>query len=516
MSIFLKKIFKVVIDLAQKLDKNIFLRNIAIILLLSFYIALSFFKYIDTNKKISGYHAWRSAQTFSVARNFIEEDFNIFQPRYDLRGLSDGRYPGEFPIHGAVSALAFKVFGVKISVARRVSYIFSFLTAVMLFFIIKKITTSSRLALITTFIYETNRLTFRLATAIMPESAAVFFSVAGLCVYLFCKNKFSKYFLSLILICIAAAIKPPAYFVFTFIVVDIFVNSKVNLKSKFFLSSAFTLIPLIITFIWKNYTMQFEHYLYNLSYSLTHHYARTAERFWIELNMLNINAIISKILRKGLHYVGIISIIYILIKNSIKYNFSIKTFLSRFYSNPNQNPLVLFFKEYSYILGCLLWILANITFLLYAGQIQYFQQYYAFPLILPCVILTGLLYRDFPKTILIFICLLPALHNITILKKETYDIEHTFESYNLEKYTNTFSTRDDLFLIYPLHVMDFTIVGMLGRKGLNVQTIKGLKDNIQKGYKYLYINKKDISPEVKSLLAKKHFNNFGEHYFYSL
>jgi hypothetical protein len=48
---------------------------------------------------IIGGDAWRNAQTYSVARNFVEEDFDILKPRYDMRmKLEEGYYPGEFPL----------------------------------------------------------------------------------------------------------------------------------------------------------------------------------------------------------------------------------------------------------------------------------------------------------------------------------------------------------------------------------------------------------------------------------
>ena len=72
-----------------------------LIVLISFMVAI---RLPGINEPVSGWHAWRQADTAAIARNFAEEDMNILHPRVDWRGETAGQIESEFPIVSWASA----------------------------------------------------------------------------------------------------------------------------------------------------------------------------------------------------------------------------------------------------------------------------------------------------------------------------------------------------------------------------------------------------------------------------
>ncbi|MBI3359344.1 MAG: glycosyltransferase family 39 protein, partial [Nitrospirae bacterium] len=57
-------------------------------------------------------HLWRQTDTAAVARNFIEEDSNLFLPRVDIRGNLTGITGMEFPFYNYIVSLLYRIFGI--------------------------------------------------------------------------------------------------------------------------------------------------------------------------------------------------------------------------------------------------------------------------------------------------------------------------------------------------------------------------------------------------------------------
>ena len=55
--------------------------------------------------------AWRQTDTAAVARNFFEEDFNVFLPRVDWRGDGAGTVEMNFPLYPYLVSLVYGTFG---------------------------------------------------------------------------------------------------------------------------------------------------------------------------------------------------------------------------------------------------------------------------------------------------------------------------------------------------------------------------------------------------------------------
>jgi hypothetical protein len=75
-------------------------------------------------KDLCGLHVWRQTQTQNTINSFVEEDFNILNPRRNERGAESGIFRMEFPLMQWFTALAAKVFGNSVLVSRLANFLF--------------------------------------------------------------------------------------------------------------------------------------------------------------------------------------------------------------------------------------------------------------------------------------------------------------------------------------------------------------------------------------------------------
>lgn len=162
---------------------------------------------------VIGWQAWRQADTASIARNFHQEESNIFYPRIDWRGDTEGYVESEFQIYTFIVSGFYYLFGVNEFFGRLVSVIFSVLTVLGIFLLVRKII-NERTALWSAFIYSILPLNIFFGRAFMPEPTMLMCSVFG--VYFFVKwidNNNTKYFIiSALFISLAALVKLPSLY----------------------------------------------------------------------------------------------------------------------------------------------------------------------------------------------------------------------------------------------------------------------------------------------------------------
>lgn len=87
----------------------------------------------NINSPIIGIHSWRQSDTAAIARNFYENDFNLFYPQIDWGGNSPGYCETEFPIYSFIVALIYRIFGVS-EIWGRLLSIICFLVALYFFY----------------------------------------------------------------------------------------------------------------------------------------------------------------------------------------------------------------------------------------------------------------------------------------------------------------------------------------------------------------------------------------------
>ncbi len=442
-----------------------------------------------------GPNAWRDAQTFCVARNFVEENFHILQPRYDLRGTTDGRFPGEFPLQTSLTALVMFIFGTSTFVARTTNLILFVLTMMMIFFILKKFTKSSLAGFIGLSLYATNTVLSTQSISIMPETMCNFLAVTSIFAYLVISDKYMNFLTTLIFVMLAALVKPSGYMVVAFFwFVDFNLKDRIGIFKKVIL----TIIPLGMVFVWIKYTLQFEHYFYGVNFSHTHNYLRTIQDAINELSPPVVYFAFRKMMVQGFNIAGVLTL----------GAYFIKTLRERI------NPINIR-GDNLFTLGLIGWVGLNFIFLLYAGKIQEYQVYYAAPVAIPAVLLIATLLSRLPKKLIVFFVLLQLTGQIYYISRYYYATIPQWEDARLERITDKFSTRDDLFLVYPVSSMDFKTMGRLGRRGLHVSSVKGIQDNMN-DYMFFYTRKDNLNKEIQKLLPTSPIYVHKDHYFYKL
>lgn len=157
---------------------------------------------------------WRQADTESIARNFVEHRFNIFYPQFNYDGPLPNYIQLEFQITTFLIAILYKLFGYHNFFARLVPTIFFMLSVYYLFLLMRKIY-STKMALITVFIYSILPMSLFYSRAIMPESALLcFFNAAFYYFYRWYETEEkSLLFLSGIFTALAISQKTPAIFI---------------------------------------------------------------------------------------------------------------------------------------------------------------------------------------------------------------------------------------------------------------------------------------------------------------
>lgn len=109
-------------------------KNIHLILLLSVFLLLRLY---GIREPLIDMHNVRQTQTAMIARNLLNDNFNILYTRIDWDGDKPGIVVQEFPLYQLIVAVAWKIIGPYDIIGRLVSLAFSILAALYLFRISK-------------------------------------------------------------------------------------------------------------------------------------------------------------------------------------------------------------------------------------------------------------------------------------------------------------------------------------------------------------------------------------------
>jgi len=165
-----------------------FKKKILIPLILVFIILLSFgLRLYKIDSPLADHHSWRQADTAAVARNFIKEGFDFFHPRIDnmtsINILSEGNeerlFMVEPPIYQTIIFPFYKIFGVKESLARLVSIIFSLGAMVFLYLLVSRLT-NKWIGLLAAFFMGVLPYSIFYSRTVLPESLILFTNIGML------------------------------------------------------------------------------------------------------------------------------------------------------------------------------------------------------------------------------------------------------------------------------------------------------------------------------------------------
>jgi 4-amino-4-deoxy-L-arabinose transferase-like glycosyltransferase len=215
-------------------------------------------------------HSWRQADTAAVARNFVNNGFNLMQPKYDdfsttQSGIENpqGLRFVEFPIYNASFAILYKLFPyLPIEVyGRIVSIFFSLILISIIYYLLLK-ETGRFTAIIGAGMYSIFPFFVFFSRTVLPETTAL--SLAFLAIFLLylsknLKDKKSTNFLlffSSLCFSVGVLIKPTVIFFFIPILYLLFRKWGTRLFKKpfFYLYLTVLIVPFIL---WRSYISQF-------------------------------------------------------------------------------------------------------------------------------------------------------------------------------------------------------------------------------------------------------------------
>ena len=198
---------------------------------------------------------WRQPDTFSMMRNLIEDNFNVFRPQLNYNGPKPSYVQLEFPIYAAISAILFTIFGESYFIPRFISLLFFALSAYYLYLLMKKYF-SQAISVLAMVIYCILPISIYWSRAIIPESSMMFFLIAGYYYFVKWYEDGKGLYCSAILISLGMLTKPQVGFVgLALLVLCIKKYGLAFLKEKkLWIYAAIALLPYAAWFIYGFFT----------------------------------------------------------------------------------------------------------------------------------------------------------------------------------------------------------------------------------------------------------------------
>jgi 4-amino-4-deoxy-L-arabinose transferase-like glycosyltransferase len=444
-----------------------------------------------------GVDAWRNSQTFSVGANFFDEGFNIFQPRYDLRALTDGRFPGEFPLLGSLQYIFYLIFGKSIFLARLISWALSLGSVVLLYKTLMNMSGSTKVAFFGVAMFATNPLLSRQSIAIMPEVLCNFLTLLALYFYLRINKEGPRFVGTLTLLILATLVKPQGYMLVAFFAYDFLRKPKYLIS--FLKVGSYIFAPLIVILIWKNYTLNFSKEAYGFHATYTHHYYRGLSHAVDDFSFYVIKRSLIKIFYNGFGISGCL--------------FLLSFFVTKFFKERKELRDTLLDK---YFLSSLGWLFLGFLFLLFAGNVGAGQTYYATAIALTSVVVLALLSKKMPRELLVFFVLFQFIFLYRSFSNYYFNLIPDWEDVRLNTHTDKFSSREkDLFLVWEGSRSNTVELVRMDRRGQNIYTYNALLENIDK-YQFFYIKEKEYTPKLAAILPKMPIYKYKGNLFFDL
>ena len=188
-------------------------KKLCIILVLAVFIACQWHSL--SNSTAENYDSWRQSDTYRIAVNYYEKDFNILKPQLNYDGPGDNYVQLEFQIVPYLAALLFKSIGYATPFIPRFLNLLLFCGSAWFVYRIANKFTSFYPALGSFLIYLATPLCLLYSRAVMPEATALFFYCGAVYFLLLWqeKNRFAMVLLSATFTALAIMEKTPLIFI---------------------------------------------------------------------------------------------------------------------------------------------------------------------------------------------------------------------------------------------------------------------------------------------------------------
>lgn len=145
---------------------------------INFYIAIFFLLGLENvNLPPIDDHSWRQTLTISIAKNFVDHP-NIFYPRMDIGGSTEGIMATEFPIYSYILSIFYRIFGFQDWYGRLLNWALAAIMLLAFYRIILRI--ASQKVAFYAVLAMMSSIIFQFARRSMPDSFAISFVIFGI------------------------------------------------------------------------------------------------------------------------------------------------------------------------------------------------------------------------------------------------------------------------------------------------------------------------------------------------
>ncbi len=189
------------------------------------------------NPPWENYDSWRQGDTYSIAVNFYQREYNIMKPQFNYDGPKDNYVQLELQIMPFLAASVFKLINKTTPVILRGINLLFFLGSALYVYLIMRRFTKILPSAIGLAVYLFMPITFLYSRAVMPESPALFFYCGGVYYLLrwYFDNNNVYVWISAVFVAIAITQKAPIVFVGILILYTFIRKLKTNcIRSGYF------------------------------------------------------------------------------------------------------------------------------------------------------------------------------------------------------------------------------------------------------------------------------------------
>lgn len=203
-------------------------------------------------------HSWRQTLTLMISKNFYEVDSNIFYPRTNIGGSTEGIMATEFPVFNYTLSILYRIFGFQDWYGRLLNWTVCCISLYFFYLTIKKIF-NEQAAFFGTLAYI-GSVTFIYARKSMPDSFSISLVIIGtyfLLKYLE-KSNWKIFLAGFILVTLGILSKIPALCYLSIIVVPL-LNKEIDLRNKYKVIGALSISGILLIvwyFLWMPYLLE--------------------------------------------------------------------------------------------------------------------------------------------------------------------------------------------------------------------------------------------------------------------
>lgn len=229
-------------------------RRIILYLFIPVILLLMHFRIFTT--PLVGVHVWRQTQTQQNIENFVNEDFNILNPRLNNHGNESPVQRMEFPLMQWIFACFCKLFGNHLLVTRILSFLIGLLSVWGIYALVKKLTPGTLVALGAAWCFAFSPLQYYYSLNPLPDNLALCFAIWGFVFALaYAKTgKLQDVFWAALLLMAATLCKLP-FVVFGGLLFILFIRDVRSSWRKALLSGGLTAIVFLPAVAWYAWVM---------------------------------------------------------------------------------------------------------------------------------------------------------------------------------------------------------------------------------------------------------------------